>query len=517
MGRPRTGRVERRPTGTYFCRLLLEDGTTSSRIDLPEARSLDEARAMTKAMQVAEDRTKTLYAAALAERTHGKLGRAGSFSRPGTVDAWWELYIESKEVGSGHRRVEKSQWRKWISPTIGKLAMITLRPEDIERVRDRLDASIKASKIASGTAENIWSTLTTAMTAATNVKDRELRVHVPPHYTRPVHTGILPPNGGRDRARPFLYPSEWLAIASCHHVSASWRRTYALAAYTGLRPGELRVLTWDDIELDAGLVRVNKAWDAEERTTKETKTLGGHRLVPLRPEIRHLLARPPGVPGRGLVVAEGLRGAAPHLRADLRTAGVMRPRLFTRSATELPVDFRSLRDTYATWRALQGVEAYVLRREMGHESLETTDRYIRLASGVRDAAIGTPFPPFGAFLEGLSAGQDAAEIPPGVSPAVTSGAISPVVSNGSDCRTRTCESVGDLPRSREISDRDPSRTGEIGLVPPGFLPGPGDSLEGILPPFPPTPTTTREAEVALYDIVDRADLAALTRPEGDDP
>lgn len=36
-------------------------------------------------------------------------------------------------------------------------------------------------------------------------------------------------------------------------------------------------------------------------------------------------------------------------------------------------------------------------------------------------------------------------------------------------------------------------------------------------PLPPLQTTARGAEVALYDVIDRADLEALTRPEGDDP
>jgi len=397
--------VERRPNGTFFCRILLEDGTQSGRIDLPGATTREQAREMAKALAAAEARTKTLLVAALAARARprGPDGRPAPV--PGSVNEWWEKYIAAKDdIGEGHRRVVRGSWRKWIAPVIGRLTMSMLTPEDCERVRDRLDAAIKAKAITSGTAENVWSTLTTAMKAATNSKNRGLRVHQKPDFPVPVTSGILPPNGGRDRARPFLYPFEWLTLATCPEVPPTWRRTYAIALYIGLRPGELRVLTWDDIELEAGLVRVNKAWDPEERAVKETKTAGGHRVVPLRPEIRHLVARPRGAPGRGAVVDEPIEKGAKLLREHLRAAGVRRARLFTESATELPIDFRSLRDTYATWRALGGVEAYVLRREMGHESLETTDRYIRLAGAVKDAAIGAPFPALPIpFPEGLAA------------------------------------------------------------------------------------------------------------------
>ena len=45
-----------------------------------------------------------------------------------------------------------------------------------------------------------------------------------------------------------------------------------LALYTYLRPGELRVLTWEDVDLTAGHVRVTKAWDYEdEEVTRDER------------------------------------------------------------------------------------------------------------------------------------------------------------------------------------------------------------------------------------------------------
>jgi integrase len=492
--------VERRANGTFRCLLTLRDGTLSGRIDLPTARTIDEARAMTRALQMTEDRDHTLYhakaAAALAPS-------ARSFAGEGTADAWWASYIAQKAVGEGHRRVEKSAWKKWISPVIGSIAMSELRPADVERVRDGLDAAVDDGRIAAGTAENIWATLTTAMTAATNAKDRALRVHLPPTFVRPVTDGILPPKGGRDRARPWLYPSEWLAIASCAEVPPEWRRVYAIALYTGLRPGELRVLTWDDLELDAGLVRVSKAWDLDARRVKETKTARGHRVVPIQPAIAHLLVRPEGARGTDLVVDIPWQKLAPRLRGHLRLAGVRRPRLFASSATELALDFRALRDTYATWRALEGVEALSLRREMGHESLETTDRYVKEARTVRASAIGEPFPAFAVGASGEShtiihTAPDAGGFHRGKM-APTAG-LEPAWADSIPQKLRAAaqSATQERPTSVEFLTRI-SRECEV------------DPL-----PLLPMQTTARGAEVALYDVVDRADLEALTRPEGDD-
>lgn len=488
MGRPRTGTVERRPNGTFFGRLNLKDGTRSHRIDLPDAKTEAQARAMTHALQVSEDKTHAFFLEK-APRS-GAVPEPSEEVRPGSVDAWWSLYIEAKECGAGHRRIERSSWRKWISPTIGALDMATLRPEDVERVRDKLDAAIESGALATGTAENVWSTLTTAMTAATNAKDRRrIRVHVAPRYAAPVHTGILPPKSGRERARPWLYPSEWLTLAACQEVPEEWRRVYAIALYTGLRPNELRVLTWDDIELEAGLVRVNKSWDVEERREKDTKTAGGHRTVPIRPEVRELLRRPAGVPGTARVVPLTLRKIADRFRAHLRVAFVRRPRLFAKSSAEMPVDFRALRDSYATWRALQKIEAYVLRRELGHASLETTDRYVKTASTVGEAAIGAPFPPF-SFAQSLAqATPNPTETP---------------MNNGSDCRTRTCNDASDSAETRENEEVPRERNTAFGAVPPGFSPRLGASFGG---PY--------GYEAGLYDVLEREVLLAINSVGGD--
>ncbi len=44
---------------------------------------------------------------------------------------------------------------------------------------------------------------------------------------------------GDVRQRPWLYPNEWKQVATCAAVPVEWRQLYALAVYTGLRPGEV--------------------------------------------------------------------------------------------------------------------------------------------------------------------------------------------------------------------------------------------------------------------------------------
>lgn len=470
MGRPRSGTLLRCADGSFKGRLCLKDGTKSERFDVPAGSTEKQARAYVTAAQAHEDREHTLYLA----RRKAEPKPAGE-----TCDAWFERYLPTMEAGAGHRRVSASAWKVWISPVIGKDAIGTLTRDRVEDVRDRLDLALSEGTIAPSTAANVWSVLTAALKMAAASKTRSLRVHA-----APIHTGILAPRGGQDRARPWLYPSEWLRLAACEEVPIEWREVYAIALYTGLRPNELRVLRWSDVDR-VGLIHVTKAWDPEERVVKEPKTAEGRRVVPVRPELAPLLDEMRGRPS-DLVVPIVWKDAAKKLRRNLRRAGVHRPRLFTRSKVEEDVDFRSLRDTYATWSALAGVDPLRLRREMGHESLETTDRYVKEASAHAPALIGAPFP---AFRLDQDSDQDAKSIE----------------RSGSDCRTRTYVGGGGGAKER-------------GNVPPFAVEGGRSGPDSVRfgPGFGPADLTGHAIEIGLYSILEKAEAeGAWPMPGGD--
>ena len=79
------------------------------------------------------------------------------------------------------------------------------------------------------------------------------------------------------------------------------------------------------------------------------------------------------------------------MRAHLRTAGVTHARLFTDDATQMPIGFRSWRDTGITCLALASVDVVKMQRRAGHDTIQTTMGYVRAAEDVSGAA-GSPFP-----------------------------------------------------------------------------------------------------------------------------
>ena len=83
---------------------------------------------------------------------------------------------------------------------------------------------------------------------------------------------------------------------------------------------------------------------------------------------------------------------AEAFRDHLALAGCERARLKADDETEEPIDFRSLRDSYATWLAIGGVPDKRIQRRRAQRRERPTDRYIKAAESFDVAAIGVPFP-----------------------------------------------------------------------------------------------------------------------------
>ncbi len=373
-------------------RLRLADGTKSARFDLPLEMNEPKARAHLGKLQASEDVTQEVYRATLDRKR-----KEGALASPETVDEWFRRFLPTKECGASHRRISGDVWSKYVSPVIGPKRIASLTRDDIEDVRDGIDRALDAGKIRHRTAQNAWGGLTSALKAAYASRERSLRV-----LSERIYADILPPKKGRTRARPWLYPREWVELSQHEDFGAIpivWRRIYAIALYTGLRPGELRALTWADVDLVARTIDVSKAIDAETGNLKATKSAAGHRVIPILPELMPLLDAMAVDSSRAdLVLPElesAMEDAAKALRGHLASAGVTRARLTADTESEEPVDFRSLRDSHATWCALARVPDKVIQRRMGHATASTTDGYIKAAEALDPTEIGHPFPPLG--------------------------------------------------------------------------------------------------------------------------
>ena len=144
-----------------------------------------------------------------------------------------------------------------------------------------------------------------------------------------------------------------------------------VAAYTGLRLGELAALRWREVDLDGRRVTVR------HREASRTKSRRD-RVVPL--------ARTAGEALRGLADGRSGRdaddlvftgaGSGP-LNKEYASKSFLRYR--RRAGLGEEIHFHSLRHTCASWLVQGGVALVRVKEILGHASIQTTMRYAHLA------------------------------------------------------------------------------------------------------------------------------------------
>lgn len=348
-----------------------------------------------------------------------------------TFDAWFERYFAWKEKHgkNGSIRQDASKYRAWISPRLGKLRIAAPRAElarAIEELRDDLDDAVRKynadgkgkhkdkSSTSGRNALGIWRVLVTGVNYARTAKRRSgLRVR----DDNPCE-GIRAPDKSPRKRKTVLRPLEWIAVAACEDNDRAWRETWAVMLYTGLRPGEGRVLEWADVDFTTDTIRVCKAWDYQHACVKPTKTWAS-RDVPIEPTLRPLLVAMHARASGTTLVLPRLSSLADEtaiskvLRRHLEAAGVDRAELLPsadpkKRITQIASRFRSLRDWYITWRLFRGDNPLVVQRNAGHEEFTTTQRYIADVEKL-SGKCGVPFPALPSGLVGPEGSREGAE------------------------------------------------------------------------------------------------------------
>jgi integrase len=178
------------------------------------------------------------------------------------------------------------------------------------------------------------------------------------------------------------------------------RPLWATALYAGLRLGELQALRWEDLDLAAGVIRVERSWDPRVGPI-EPKSRSGRRAVPIAAVLRDYLVehRMRAKNPEGLVFA----------RADCRPPDPStvnaRARRAWDSAGVDRITLHEARHTFASLMIAAGVNVKALSTYMGHSSITITlDRYGHLMPGNETEAAGL----LDAYLECATEGDRSA-------------------------------------------------------------------------------------------------------------
>lgn len=189
----------------------------------------------------------------------------------------------------------------------------------------------------------------------------------------------------RERRQDHVWSDEEIAalIQSAEHLARQPESRYdysslvRVALYSGLRLGELLGLQWQDIDLQEGILRVQRQW-TRTGDYAEPKTKAALRRLPLSADLTKYLAahklRSRFSGDDDPVFAS--RNGKPLSHRNVQRRGF-------EPAAELAgiggVTFHSMRHAFASRMIARGIEAVTLASLMGHEDARVTlSRYVHL-------------------------------------------------------------------------------------------------------------------------------------------
>jgi integrase len=170
---------------------------------------------------------------------------------------------------------------------------------------------------------------------------------------------------------------------------ANTRLGFALAAFAGLRSGEVRGLRWSDVDLRGGIISVRRSITHGQETTPKS---GSHRSVPIAAPLRELLEDAAKAKKNPWAHVALTRAGKLWGQAGLNQA-------FERAqvkAKRTGWSFHDLRHFFVTELVRLGAPVPAIQRMAGHADLATTERYADMVASDLRSAVG---------LFGATAGQ----------------------------------------------------------------------------------------------------------------
>lgn len=192
------------------------------------------------------------------------------------------------------------------------------------------------------------------------------------------------PGAGSPRApeRSIATPAQVAALIEA--CTPRYRASIILAAWCGLRRGEICALHIDDIDLEAGTVTVRRNYvellESPRKFEKDPKTTAGKRTVAIPPHVIPLLRQhQQEFSGPTYFVAD---------RSGHQARGNTIYQAFVRARKIVGVDlaFHDLRHTGQSLAAATGASLVDLKKRLGHSSTTAAQRYMHALEG-RDTVI----------------------------------------------------------------------------------------------------------------------------------
>lgn len=159
-------------------------------------------------------------------------------------------------------------------------------------------------------------------------------------------------------------------LSKARLMESEWYFVWAMALYTGMRNGELYALTWDKVNLDQRILKVDTSWNSKSGF-KETKS-GDDRIVEIAPEMLNMLRE-------CKIQNFGSNFVLPRIDKWDRGEQARELRMFLMGLGLPRIRFHDLRATWATIMISKGIPPIKVMAMGGWKDLKTMQFYIRKA------------------------------------------------------------------------------------------------------------------------------------------
>ena len=284
------------------------------------------------------------------------LGRGQSLPAPSVAEMFNVAISLMTDFAPNTVRNYKQVFNAYILPALGKAPLDTITAADIRSLYDRVCSNGKAKSSA---------VLVINLFLAAWRKTLAAEKH-----TVPIPRGIHIPKQKESKHDRYLTKEEARKlILTLRILSPVWADMAELSLYTGARVGEIGSLTPACVHLDS--------------RTAEVIGKTGHRSLCLSIPACEILKR-------------NMAGLTPHEK--IFPVSVGSHVAFNKVVDSLNLNpegtpraqrvvFHTLRHTFASWLAIDGVPLYTIKELMGHASIRMTERYAHLCPDLHRSAV----------------------------------------------------------------------------------------------------------------------------------
>ena len=273
-----------------------------------------------------------------------------------------DTYLPQAKADKKERSVtrEEGLFKIWISPSLGHSPMKDIAPFHLEKLKRSMAAGRQSPR-----------SVEYALSVVRQIFNTAKRLGVFEGENPTAKVKFPKPDNGRMR---FLTHEEAsVLLESLKGRSADVHDMTLLSLHCGLRFGEIAALTWQDVDVDKGVLTIRDA-------------KAGSRYAFLTEQAADMLkGRPQGKPSD--YVFTGRKGRLDRISITFfRTVDLLKLNDGI-DDRRLQICFHSCRHSYASWMIEEGADLYTVQRLLGHKTNVMTQRYAHMSENrLRDAA-----------------------------------------------------------------------------------------------------------------------------------